>query len=651
MTALEMVWATSTAAAVLLVLGVPLTWAVGLRGYWLIGAAPAFALTMIAGTSVIAPWLGMTWSLLPVVLVTIVVGAGLFLLRQRLRPREAPDSAVSASRWLRVDPWVLGVLLASAAVIAVRVIQIIGSPENISQTFDNIFHLNGVRFALSEGNASPLYLGYMTSPDGSLPFYPSAWHAFTSIVVQISGVSVPIAVNAVVLTTCAFIWPVSVLLLTRTLFGGAPPVTIATGAIAASLPGFPFLLMDYGVLYPLQLSLAVLPVALSATLVALRLVRSHAPTATTLWILIVIGTIPGMTLAHPGAFVAWLALSAPMAVAFSWILFRRGQMRARLLVIGGFALYLVVGVLLIRVLRPPLEARLWPTQMSVSEAIWTVASVSMWYLVPALVIAVAVIAGIVWAMIDRRLPGLMALSMYLVGALLFVAVASFPWGNLRDALTGSWYNNLPRLAAITAISLVPIAVWGIARTWAALSRPEAVRSRLRRLPSWSRGLLGVAGGVALLASMQAVVVPSAVAWAQPLYRLDDDSALLTADEYRLLTRLPEHVPEGSAVAGSPWTGASLAFAIGDRPVLMPHTLMYVSEAVETINDGLDTAVPGSEVCQAVSELGVEFVLDFGDREVHNGEHIFLGLDDLAESDRVRLVDEEGDARLYEIEVC
>ncbi|WP_438355012.1 DUF6541 family protein [Microbacterium sp. CJ88] len=637
--------AAGVGVALLLVLGLPLACASGLRGYWMLGAAPAFAMTMIAGTSVIAPWVGAPWSVLPVMAVTVVVGAGILVARRMIRTRTTSEPAEPSRPSSGV--WLTLALVVAAVVIGARMIEVIGAPGNISQTFDNIFHLNGIRFILDGGNASPLRLGYMTSPDGSLPFYPAVWHAFTSLIVQLTGVSIPVAVNAAMLTTSAFIWPISIVLLTRTLFGGRPAYTVAAALVAASIPAFPMLLMDYGVLYPLQLSLALLPVALAATLALLRISPVRAPRGVGWWALILVGAIPGMTLAHPGAFVAWLALSVPMVLLAAWRAWRAAATRGRVMIGAGVVVYAVVGAVLVRVLRPPAEARGWPVSMSIPDAFWTVASVSMWYLVPAVVIALSVVAGIVWAVVDRRAPGLLAMAMYLVAVLLFVTVAALPWPALRDALTGSWYNNLPRIASILAIAMVPVAAYGLGRTCTALSslRP------LAGSPRWVPAALGAVAGTAVLAGMQLPVMPSAVSWAQPLYALDAASPLLTADEYALLTRIPDHVPEGVAIAGSPWTGASLASAIGGRPVLMPHTLMVITDEVAQVNDGLDTATPGSAVCAAVRDLHVGFVLDFGGQEVHNGVHDFPGFDALAQSDRVRLVDEQGAARLYEVVAC
>jgi hypothetical protein len=647
-TFLDLVWPVCVAVAILWGLGGALAAAVGLRGFWAVGAAPAFALTIIGGTAVVAGWVGVPWSLLPVAGMTALVGGAILLIRRRAdrgtaparRPRRRPD-------W-----WLVAALAAAAVITIVRVAQIIQAPDHISQTFDNIFHLNGVRFILDEGNASSLRLGYMTSPDGSLPFYPAAWHALVSLTVQLSGATIPVAVNAVVMVVAAVVWPVAVVLLVRALFGRHPALTVGAALLAVSLPTFPLLPMDYGVLYPFQLGLAVLPVALAATLRVLSIVPRRDPAGLWWWLLILLGAIPGMALGHPGAFVAWLALTVPMAIVFIVDRWRVSTtMKGRLLVAAGVIAYLGIGVVLVRILRPPLEARLWPTQMSVPEAAWQVLSASTWYLAPAFVAAVAILAGAVWAVIDRTRPAIVALGLWVVGAVLFITVASLPFGDLRDLLTGSWYNNLPRLAAILAIASVPIGAYGVARTWVAVTALPPVRRAARSLPRAARVTVAAVLAVLLGLSMQGLAVQRAVDWAKPLYLLYPGSPLLTSDEYALLQRVPEHVPEDVAIAGSPWTGASLASAISGRDVLMPHTLMQISDELETINDGLDSAGSGGDVCRAVTDLGVGFVLDFGTQEVHPGTHPFPGLDDLEDSDAVRLVDSEGDVRLYEIVAC
>jgi hypothetical protein len=84
---------------------------------------------------------------------------------------------------------------------------------------------------------------------------------------------------------------------------------------------------------------------------------------------------------------------------------------------------------------------------------------------------------------------------------------------------------------------------------------------------------------------------------------------------------------------------------------MPHLLMDISDETAIINDELDEAGAGPELCAALDAENVGFVLDFGSREVHGGEHVYQGFDDLASSDSVELVHEVGEARLYEITAC
>ncbi len=632
------------AATVLAVVGGVLSWAVGLRGYWAVAAAPAFALTVIGIASTAAPWVGLAWSPIPVLAVTALLAVVLRLARRALG---LSPGAIRDGR-ARVDSW-LGLGLALAFVfITWRICVVIGDPGNFSQTFDNIFHLNAVRYVLDTGNASSLHLGRMTSPSGTLPFYPAAWHAFTALVVGMTGASIPVGVNGVTIVIAALIWPLGAVLLARTLFGTRPLVSVAAGVTAAVIPAFPFLLMDYGVLYPFQLGLALLPVGLAAALRAMGLVSTAAPALPKpWWALILAGTVPGMTLAHPGAFVALLALTLPMVVAFAWSLLRTARSWRRLAVIAGLVVYLGAGLALLRILRPPAEARGWPPTLSIGEAIGQVVTVSMWYAVPVLVVAVAVLAGVVWSVIVHTRPSLLALAMYVIAAGLFVVVSAVDYWPLRDVLTGSWYNNIPRLAAILPITMVPLAALGVDRTWALVKRSA------RRAPATRRRALAVAGAAVGAAAVVAAAVPvsSVTAGMYGVYAITADSALVSTDESALLARLDDHVPPGATVAGSPWTGTSLAYALAGRPVLMPHTLMEISPELEQINDGLDTAVAGDEVCRALQDRNVRFVLDFGSREVFPGQHDYPGLDALATSGAVTPVDSEGDARLYEITAC
>ncbi|WP_374311196.1 DUF6541 family protein [Microbacterium sp.] len=642
--------ATLAILALFAVIGFPLARLIGLRGFWGIAAAPVFAVTVIGGSATVAPWLGLSFSLVPVLLVAAIIAAALALLRRVL---SAPSLHVGPRH--RFDAWLLAAFAIAAVLLAVRFVAIVGSPDSISQTFDNVFHLNAVRYALDTGSVSSLTIGRMTNPGGALAFYPAAWHALAALVVQLSGASIPVAINAVTFATAAVVWPLGILLLVRTLFGRAPVLSISVGLLAASLPVFPFLPMDYGVLYPNQLGIALVAPALAATLRLLGIGAGGRAPGALWWGIVLAGMLPALALVHPGAFMAWLALSGPFVVVFVALQWRDARTAPRRWAIAGaFLAYLEVGAAAAANLRPPLGARGWPLQRSLPEAVMDVLTGAAWYRAAAVVAAAAVIVGIVWTLIRRSPAAVAALGTYVVAAALYVICAALPFLGLRDAFTGPWYNNLPRLAALLPIGMIPLAAYGVACTWAFVRSRPRVRSAVRGQPRWARAAGAAAGIVAFGLALQlgpGTPLPVATASAAAAYVSTDDSALLSTDERALLARVDEHVPPGVAIAGSPWTGASLAYAFADRPVLMPHTLMEITPDVGAINDGLADAVDGSAACDAVDALGVGFVLDFAGREVHPGEHVFPGLTDLADSGALRLVDSEGDARLYEIVGC
>lgn len=634
--------AVAAVAAIVLVPGLAISLLLGARGHVAWGLAVPAGVTAVVLGAIVAPILGLSWGIVPVLAATGAIAV--IALALRLLPWFPTTALRSETRMPRAALAALG---GAVLVLVVQLVLVIGRPENISQTFDNIFHLNAVRYALDTGSVSPFTIGSMTSAEsGGLPFYPSGWHAVVSLVVQLTGVSIPIASNATMILFAAFAWPVSVLLLTRTLIGSSTPALIAAAAVAVAIPAFPLLLIEYGVLFPYMMSLSMISIPL-----ALIIAASARATWSERWPLLVgaLGTLPAIAVAHPGGFVALLVfVSVALAVRWLLLLFSGATRRAKALSSAGAVLYAVAVLAFWYVLRPPVDARSWLPTETVGQAIGEVLTGSVWFGPVNIVVSVLVIVGLVVALRRRDATDWMAVGFLLAAGGLYIVVSGLPYWTPRDILTGAWYNNAPRLAAILAIAWVPLAAIGGARLW------EIARRAAERIPRHGTRRAVLAAGVVLvlLVLPQAANMRQAVNSAHGAFATTEQSQLLTSDELTLIERLDDEVPQDAVILGSPWTGTALAYAIADRRVVMPHTLMDITEEMSVLLDRLDSARPGAaDVCAALDDLDVEYVLDFGTQEVNGGEHPYKGLDRLATSDAVEKVDEVGDAVLYRVVLC
>ncbi|MGR2753276.1 DUF6541 family protein [Agromyces arachidis] len=662
---LEALPAVAVAIVLFVVPGAPFALLIGLRGAAFLGVSVAASVAVVGIASIIAPLVGLGWSLLPVGIAAVAAAlAGLALRRWTRRP----DSA-DAARWRELLPAGAGVL-AGAALILATLLPGIGSPENPSQTYDAVFHLNAVRWVLDTGDASPLHMT-MTTPAASSSFYPTTWHAFAALTAQVAGSTPVVTANALTLVVAGIVWPLGSVVLVRSLFGSRPLVLALAGALSAGFAAFPYLLAWYGVLYPNSLAIALVPVALGALTAMLRggarrvdgTTRTRTVDAppvaldgglsTLGWAVVAAAATGAATLAHPNALFSIFVLSAPLVIAAAVRAVREdARTSRRLLVIDGalavFAIELFIWT------RFQTGDNGWPSvrpfYVSFAEALRNSPLDITVGWVATLLVAVGVVGGLLL----RRTPGWLVAS-WLLAAVMFAVANGWPEGALRTAITGLWYNDAFRLAALGPVVAVPLAVVGlvIAADWIAAGFDLAAR---RRGAEPSAGLRATV--VALVASVAVVgtqfgAIQSIDGNLADAYRLDADSPSLNPDEIALFEDVAELVPDDAVIAGNPWNGSALVYAYTGRRALFPHVGGAYTEAHRAVAEGLADATP--EACAAAEELGVTHVIDSDPRMLFIGDaraELYPGLTDLPRDPAgLALLAERGDARLYEVTGC
>lgn len=642
----------AVAVGVLYLPGLALLFAAGARGFLLYVAAPAVSVAVIAVLGIAFPFVNLAWTVPAVLIAVAVLGAMVAGARRLItgswrRPR-VERNAVAAG-------WTVAALAVAALVIGAHLIIVFGEPGNMSQTFDAAFHLNGVKFILDTANASSFHLSDLILPEGASSFYPAAWHGVVSLVAASSGGSVLVSANMVNIVVAAGAWPAGVMALTRVLAPGSRVAIVAAGIVSAAFAGFPLLPLDYGVLYPYFLALAFIPLALALGLSFTRLASFPSEEPALLRALALAATIAAMGLAQSAAVFAWAAMLVPVLIAAVIQLWRThpsprirwATLAAGVLAVGVFAIaWYVIGRLG--------NTAPWDAYATPFYAVVELFSNSREGALPAVAVSVLTIIGLVSVVRGGRW---WIAGMWAVAAVLFVVAASLPFGDLRNVAIGLFYKDPPRLTALLATIAAPVAVLGVVAVWDFAVKRLSPELYARLRAGRASVLVPVIAGVLLLATTQAGIAP-AIANARPKYAMTEWSPILSIDERTLLERLHENVPEDAVVAGNPWTGSSLAYVVGDRRVLNPHFNVSADPAHVLINMELNQAASNPAVCEAIRELGVGYVLDFGVYTRDAGGVLdfdsttnYKGFLDLADSGVVEEIDREGDKVLYRITAC
>lgn len=649
-------WMPSVGVALLVVYlpGLALAFAMGARRFTLFATAPALSVALIALAAIGLAELGVTWGAVPVVAVTVIVAAAIYLLRRGWR---RPERAETSPREPSHAPWLAVGVGSGTVLIAVQLVTVFGFPDAISQTFDAPFHLNGLRHIADTGSASSFDLTSLVLPEGRSSFYPAGWHGVASLVGSLVAAPVAAIANAVNMVVASVVWVSGSVLLSRVIVPGSRVAPVAAGALAAAFPAFPVLVLDYGVLYPYFLGLALLPVALALTISVARL-GGRVEFGRGMQIPALGLTVVACALAQPSGALSWAALTVPIAGAwFVVFLTRRPRPLPAVLLgiglIGAIGLFVGAWVLAGRIgLSAP-----WGPHAGPWRGIYEVVAHAPTGRPPAILASALVVIGLL-ALVIRREKLWLVVAWAIPGILYFVAsvVASLP---LRTLLTGVFYNDAPRLASLIVILSVPVAVVGAVTVCSLIRRIvwPRISGRMPRGPLVPVAA-GVVGAVLLVVGTQGAAVRYEVWEASKKYGFDGWVAILSEDEFELIERLPDLVDESAVIAGSPWTGTSLAYAIADREVVAPHFNFSRDPNKVIINTRLNKALDDPEVCPALRELDVEYVLDFGrsagdvghDRGF-DGLEQYPGLVGLASSGVVELVDSEGAAKLYRITAC
>ncbi|MGZ4635001.1 DUF6541 family protein [Oryzihumus sp.] len=631
-------------AAVVLLPGLALGYAVGLRGLSAWGVAPPLSVSLLGVLGIVAGVAHIPWNVGVLAVGTaascVLAALAARIFHLRVRPGRHVDD-------LNVTLAGLGGAAIGAVLQAAVVLRGIGRPSSISQTPDVMFHLNRMRTMLDSGDISSLVGG----------FYPSAFHDVVVSAVQVAPASLVVASNLGALLTAAVIWPLGCIALARQVFGPRPLALLATGLASSAFVAFPAFLLSWGVLWPNAIGLSLVPGTLSMAVAAVRPVALTGVRRRTAALCLLIA-VPGVFLGHPNALLSLglMVLTVLAAAAVQTMVEQEGRVRRR----AGLALAaLVSSTLAAVVLLPRISAQV----AAVSAYDWkptdtvTVASVDMLFNAPhdgPLLVGLSVFVALgAVAVIARYRSLAWALVSFVLFSVLYVLAAAVGTP-LTQLFTGYWYNDSVRIAASNAVPGTLLAVAGMGAVNRGLRHLTA-----RRIPTAERSRLATFGVPAVVAAL--FVGATLGVSHRPEARLighyyhPDTKVRTLVDSRRVasLKQLAGHLPKDAVVTGIPANGSPLIYALSDRRVLFTTLSPLRDPDRLTIGRYLDQASTRPEVCAALRRQHVQYAVTgkwtfWGERINHAN---VVGMIRLAGRPGFTRIASAGGYNLYRITAC
>ena len=633
--------------------------------------APLLTFALVAVSAIVLGKTGIAWSLISFVSVAVVLvaaAAGLMWLVGRRWPSAVPDaSSEAAENWAgNTVPlaWpVVGAVLGGFLTLHATQHMVFG-PEAFSQTLDNSFHMNAIRWIQEHGDASSLTLGAVAAANQEPTFYPAGWHDFVYLIYSTTGTSIATATIVMILLAAGIIWPCSLVAMCLSIPHLRPLQALAIPALTCGFFAFPGLLLFWGVLFPNLLGYALLPAFVALLLHMIQLMaRREYSLVLSLSLTILVG-LGGLALVHPNAVVSAAVFAVPMLLGgVVQVLRTRGASRRERLVGTGVLVSLIAGCVTIWLsLRPSEEASdLWTAIMSEGEAVYQFLFLGLenanplgGNFAPAYLLGFLALWGVGYLLYKRR--NLWLIGSWMLVGYMWIIAASVPRGDFRLLMVAPWYTDHFRLAALVVFPAVLLAGIGLGgaveglfvRIMHAIPREKHAKVAPAMMGASMVLVLVVAG-----LSSRTPAMHDATLQVAERYKVTPTSDILNQDEMNVINEIPKIVPKDDVIVNNPWDGSAYIYALADRHLTSYHFEFQTSPKYAAILNDLKDARTNPEVCREVNQYKAHWYVhlenqgNFGPAQQKNYDGMVAAID----TDVLTPVYSSGPMTLYRISAC
>lgn len=575
-------------------------------------------------------------------------------------------------------------LVLSIPVSAYLFVRGIGLPDNFLQVYDNSFHLSVIQSMKHASSYSILSVGsYLEagseafSPNASTGFYPAAWHIVAALVARTFNISVMAAINLTNFVFVAFVLPLGIQSFIAVITKGDARKGVCAAVVALASTAFPWTLLYWGPVYPNFAAFCAIP-AVAAVFIwfmqSFEEPRSVCTAHCPVLVALLFGMVALVAL-QPNAVFTLGILLVPSIVACVGGLIERQLLRMQSIstklshyASRGLVLFAVAFIWFLMTKASFLQGVInfhWPSFTYIFDAVWRSFSFSLNENMPCILLACLVVLGSLCALGNRSFRGYF--FVYLFSVVLFVVDATQD-GFIRHFLTGFWYTDQYRVAAMVALFSIPLSTLGLdfvlGKVQNAFSTSDGTDCSSKYLPQAFCVVLIVCGlfwpeSVNPAANNYSPVgfTKSVLNYMYSIYDVDNN---LTSDELAFLGEVKQMAGD-ELIINNPFDGSVYGYAANDLNLMYRKFSSFgkgETAASKQIRHGLDRISYDSLIARDVKQSGAKYllVLDYGENGREGvdmpGYHKsgWTGINSVNDSTPgFSLVLSEKDMRLYSIE--
>lgn len=564
-----------------------------------------------------------------------------------------------------------------AVVAAYAWLSLMDGVTAFSRTIDNSTHMSMVRTMVTTGSYSTLNVA--TYVGGAVGFYPAAWHIVTAMMADVCKLDIPVAENASLFVFSALVYQAGWYALLSTLVSNKR-IVLAGSFAASAFAAFPWRLLTWGLLVSNLAAYALMPAA-ATVFILLSSDGASMRRRVGCFVTLCFSGV-AVVAAQPNAFFSLVVMLTPYCVyrVVQVVSAAKAPLvanhRALIKVVAGLAVILVVIAGWAYAYNMPFMQGIltahWDASMPSIQVLPSVLALAFKDSSGQYVLGAFVFVGVLYTIYRRRY---LWMTISYVIAIFIHGVGVSTEGQLKSYLTGFWYTDTFRTAALCAIVAVPLAAMGVYVAWKVVRALVARIARSCEACFPKRAYVAIAAICALVAVFYPnytlpglYSVKTGFGQLRNLARNSYDmvnihfDAELNRDMIDFAKRAQEVVGDGT-VLNLPYDGSSYLYgAIGLNTYF--HSMLSTAYGPGSGEDDTHALVrtyanelgTNTQIAEALDQAGVKYVLLFDITNSHPENYKWTydsnqwtGLTAISDSTPgLEVVLSEGNMRLYRI---